>query len=265
MIKKDGSRHEWLALRPTERAVLIEVLDVRRNACSTSSYGRAKRRMAILKALRDVIVTQGLPMAVYTDRAHWATIRRRKTVTSNGASSRRSSGHWSGSASSTSRPTRRRRAAAASGSIGRSRIGWSTSSASRYVTTLTAPNAYLRERFVEDYNATFSCEPADPARDFVNLVTVDIEQILCQQKKKLVERDNTVAFEGRIFQLEQQPGRSSSAGLEVTVRRHLTGEYSFWPSTRRLGHYPAVHERPRDRRTAVQPMEAAAAVDDKNA
>jgi len=34
---------------------------------------------------------------------------------------------------------------------------------------------------------------------------------------------------------------------------------------RRLGHYPAMLERPRDRPTSVQPVEAAAAVDAKNA
>jgi hypothetical protein len=81
----------------------------------------------------------------------------------------------------------------------------------------------------------------------------------------VVARDNTVAFDGRAFQLARQPGRRSCAGLQVTLRRHLNGEYSIWNGTRRLGHYPAVRERPRDRRTAVQPVEAAAAVDAKNA
>jgi hypothetical protein len=72
-------------------------------------------------------------------------------------------------------------------------------------------------------------------------------------------------FQGRTFQLARQPGRRSCAGLEVTIRRVLTGEYSIWNGARRLGDYRAVLERPRDRRTAVQPVETAGAVDAKNA
>jgi hypothetical protein len=94
---------------------------------------------------------------------------------------------------------------------------------------------------------------------------VDLEQILCHQEQRFVARDNTVAFDGRTFQLARQPGRRSCAGLQVTIRRHLNGEYSIWSAARRLGHYPAVLERPRDRRTAVQPVEAAGAVDAKSA
>ena len=80
----------------------------------------------------------------------------------------------------------------------------------------------------------------------------------------MVGRDNTVAFNGRAFQLAPQPGRRSCTGLRVTMRRHLSGEYSVWSGPRRLGHFPAV-ERPRDRRTAVRPMDAAGAMDAKTA
>jgi hypothetical protein len=90
-------------------------------------------------------------------------------------------------------------------------------------------------------------------------------QILCHQDERIVGRDNTVAFEGRAFQIPAQPGRRSCAGLRVTVRRHLDGAYSIWVGTRRLGHYAAEPERPRDSRRATQPMEAAGAVDAKSA
>jgi hypothetical protein len=133
------------------------------------------------------------------------------------------------------------------------------------VVTLAAANAYLRAHFIPEYNAMFSCAPADPTSAFVALGAVDLDQILCHQEERVVGRDNTVAFDGRAFQLARQPGRRSCTGLRVTIRRHLTGEYSIWSGTRRLGLYPAVLERPRDRRTAVRPMEAAGAVDAKNA
>jgi hypothetical protein len=71
----------------------------------------------------------------------------------------------------------------------------------------------------------------------------------------VVGRDNTVTFDGCAFQIPPQPGRRSCAGLRVTIRRHLTGEYSIWLGAQRLARYAVVLERPRDRRTAVRPVE----------
>jgi hypothetical protein len=59
-------------------------------------------------------------------------------------------------------------------------------------------------------------------------------------------------------------GRRTCAGLHVTVRRHLNGEYSIWRGPRRLGRYAATAGG-RDARTATPPMEAAGAVDAKSA
>jgi hypothetical protein len=133
------------------------------------------------------------------------------------------------------------------------------------ITTRPAANAYLRERFLPDYNATFSCAPADRASAFVKLGRVDLEQILCHQDERVVGRDNTVAFEGRALQIPPQPGRRSCTGLRVIVRRHLDGAYSIWVGTRRLAVYAAEPERPGDSRRATRPVEAAGAVDAKTA
>jgi hypothetical protein len=133
------------------------------------------------------------------------------------------------------------------------------------VTTLVAANRYLRDRFIPEYNATFSCAPADPASAFVAAGPIDLDQILCHEDARVVGRDNTVAFDGHAFQLAPQPGRRSCTGMRVTIRRHLSGEYSIWSGSRRLGHFPAVPAGPRDRRTAVRPVDAAGAVDAKTA
>jgi hypothetical protein len=118
---------------------------------------------------------------------------------------------------------------------------------------------------VPDYNTTFNCAPADPASAFVAVGSVDLDQILCHEEQRTVARDNTVAFDGHVFQLDRQRDRRSCSGLRVTIRRHLTGDYSIWCGTRRLGHYPVQPEAPRVPRAAVRPMEAVGAVDAKSA
>jgi hypothetical protein len=123
------------------------------------------------------------------------------------------------------------------------------------ITSLAAANVYLRDRFIPDYNATFTGAPADSASAFVAVGRVDLDHILCHQEPRVVGRDNTVTFDGCAFQIPPQPGRRSCVGLRVTIRRHLTGEYSIWLGAQRLARYAVVLERPRDRRTAVRPVE----------
>jgi transposase len=261
LLHIDGSPHPWLALRPTERSVLIVVLD---DATKRVVYGQlwpSETTVAIMTALREVITIYGLPMAIYTDRAHWAfntpqahgPVNRRQLTQVGRALARLGIEHI---------PAYSPQARGRSERLNRTfqdRLVNELRAAK--ITTRLAANAYLRERFIPDYNATFGCAPKDPASAFVPLGPVDLDQILCHQETRVVARDNTVTFDGRTFQLARQPGRRSCAGLEVIIRRHLGGAYSIWAGTRRLGEYPAVVDRPRDRRTAVQPVEAAAAVD----
>ena len=72
LLHIDGSPHAWLALRPTERAVLIAVLDDATKRVLYAQLWAGEPTAAIMPALRDVNTAHGLPMAVYTDRAHWA-------------------------------------------------------------------------------------------------------------------------------------------------------------------------------------------------
>jgi transposase len=265
LLHIDGSPHAWLALRPTERLVLIAVLDDATKRVLYAQLWPGETTAAIMTALREVLVAQGLPMAIYTDRAHWAfhtpqahgPVNRRQLTQVGRALARLGIEHIPAYSPQARGRSERLNRTFQDRLVNELRVA--------KIATLTAANVYLRDRFLPTFNATFSCPPADPASAFVPLGRVDLEQILCHQEERRVARDNTVTFAGRSFQLPRQPGRRSCAGLEVTIRRHLDGAYSIWQGSRRLGNYSALPGRPRDRRTAVQPVEAAGAVDAKNA
>ena len=264
LLHIDGSAHAWLALRPDERAVLIAILD---DATKRVLYAQLwpGETTAIMTALWSVITTHGLPMALYTDRAHWAFHTRQangpvdKThLTQVGrALERLGIEHIPAYSPQARGRSERLNRTFQDRLVNELRVA--------NVTTLAGANAYLRDHFVPDYNATFSCPPADPATAFVALGRADLDQILCHQEARVVGRDNTVTFDARAFQIPRQPGRRSCVGLRVVIRRHLTGDYSIWQGSRRLGRYPAGREGRPDRRTAVRPMEAAGAVDAKGA
>src|SRR5207253_8051902 len=67
-----GSRHPWLALVPEARATLITVVDDATSALLYAQLWAQETMRAVMSALAHVIRTEGLPMALYTDRAGWA-------------------------------------------------------------------------------------------------------------------------------------------------------------------------------------------------
>jgi transposase len=265
LLHIDGSPHAWLALRPTDRAVLIAVLDDATKQVLYAQLWPSETTGAIMSALRDVLITHGLPMAVYTDRAHWAfhtpqakgPVDRTHLTQVGRALERLGIEHIAAYSPQARGRSERLNRTFQDRLVNELRVA--------KITTRDTANAYLRERFVPEYNATFSCPPATPASAFVALGSVDLDQILCHQEERVVAPDNTVTMDGRALQVARQPGRRTCAGRRVVVRRHLSGAYSIWAGAHCLGQYPAGLERPRDRRRAVQPVEAAGAVDAKTA
>ena len=194
----------------------------------------------IWTALRHVLERHGVPIALYTDRAHWAV----HTPTSGSAPDRR-------------RPTQVGRALARLGI--EHILGYSPQARGRRervnrtlqdrlvnelrvagITTVAAAHRYLRERFLPAVNEEFRRPPADPASAFVALGRVDLDQILCVEDERVVGRDNVVTTERQPLQLAKQPGRRTCAGLRVLVRRHLSGHHSVWYGGRCLGRYDAT-------------------------
>ena len=264
LLHIDGSPHAWLARRPEERSVLIAVLDDATTRVLYAQLWPSETALAIMTALRDVVVAYGVPMALYTDRAHWAfhtpqakgPVDRDRVTQVGRALARLGIEHIPAYSPQARGRSERLNRTFQDRLVNELRVA--------AITTLADANQYLRDRFVPQHNATFSRPARDPASAFVALGGADIEQILCHQEERVVAPDNTVSVDGRCLQLVRQRGRRTCAGLRVTVRRHLNGQYSIWRGPRRLGRYPAL-ERPRDSRTATPPMEAAGAVDAQNA
>ncbi len=238
LLHLDGSRHRWLARLPEQWFTLIAVVD---DATKRLLYAQLREGGesvdAIMTALRAVLERHGVPMALYTDRAHWAV----HTPVAGGAPDRR-------------RLTQVGRALARLGI--EHILGYSPAARGRServnrtlqdrlvnelrlagITTVAAANRYLRERFIPAFNAEFARPPADPTSAFVPLGRVDLDHILCVEEERVVGRDNVVTADRVALQLAKQPGRRTCAGLRVLVRRHLDGQYSIWYGTRCLGRY----------------------------
>ena len=72
MLHMDGSRHPWLALLPEERQTLIQVVDDATSRLLYAQLWPGETTRAVMTAMREVVREQGIPEALYTDRAGWA-------------------------------------------------------------------------------------------------------------------------------------------------------------------------------------------------
>jgi transposase len=238
LLHLDGSRHQWLSLVPGQWFTLLAVVD---DATTHVLYAQltsgGESVAAVMTALRAVLQRYGLPMALYTDRAHWAV----HTPVAGGGPA----------------PGRLTQVGRALARLGIEHIlGYSPQARGRServnrtlqgrlvnelrvagITSVAAANRYLREQFIPAFNAEFGRAPTQPASAFVPLGRVDLEQILCVEHERVVGRDNVVTADHVALQLAKQRGRRTCAGLRVLVRRHLDGHHSVWFGPRCFGRY----------------------------
>lgn len=250
MLHIDGSIHRWLTLCPEERFSLISVVD---DATKQLLYGRlvdAESSETIFEALRSVFSRLGLPQALYTDRASWAAVTPiknepvdRSRITQVGRALHRLgiqhilaySPQARGRSERVNRTLQDRL-------VNELRVA--------KIHSVEAANRYLEDHFLPHYNLEFGRVPADCASAFVDLCGADLNQILCIEEERIIQRDNTVGCEGIKLQVPKQHGRITCSGLPVKVRRHLDQTYSVWRGTNCLATY--------DSRGRLAPNNAAA-------
>src|SRR5437588_10879646 len=129
--------------------------------------------------LRAVLQQDGLPMALYTDRAHWAvhtptsgTAPDRTKLTQVGRALKRLGiEHILGYSPQARGRSERVNRTLQDRLVNELRVAG--------IRTVPAANRYVRDRFLPAFNAEFGCPPADPASAFVPLGRIDLEQILC--------------------------------------------------------------------------------------
>jgi len=251
MLHLDGSVHAWFARAPDARPCWILVSDDATKRVLHAALYPSESTHAVMTSLATVLRTEGLPMALYTDRAGWAFYTPkakgpvdRPRLTQVGRALARLGVEHIPSYSPQARGRSERLNRTVQGRlVNELRVAG--------IVTLEAANRYLAEQFVPQHNATFARAPRDPASAFVCLGDVDLDPILCHEEERVVARDNTVTLGGRALQIAPQPGRRSCAGLRVLVRQHLDCRYTITRGTQRLGTF----------RADGQPMDAAAPVD----
>ena len=224
LLHIDGSKHRWL--QDGQWHDLIVILD---DATSEIYYAQLvdeESTRTVMVGLRQVIETQGLFCALYSDRGShfFVTMKAGEKVdktrlTQLGRALKELGGQMIPAYS----PQARGRSERSFGTW-QGRLPQELRLAK--ITTVEAANEFLRERYIAEFNAHFAVVAEEKGTAFRRCSRKDLDWVFTIQTERVVAKDNTVAIAARSWQLDKTRFRHTLAGSTVTIHEHLDGTVS---------------------------------------
>jgi transposase len=219
LLHIDGSKHRWL--NDDRWHDLIVILDDATSEIYYAQLVEEESTRTVMAGLREVIESKGLFCALYSDRGShfFVTMKEGEKVDKHRLTqvgramkelgvqmiaayspqargrSERSFGTWQGRL-----PQELRLAG---------------------ITTVEGANAFLRERYIGEFNEQFSVAAEEKGTAFRRTSRSDLNWIFTVQTERVVAKDNTVAMGNRLWQIDKTRFRNTLAGSTVTIHQHL--------------------------------------------
>lgn len=237
MLHIDASQHQWFG---DERWFdLIVLLDDASSEIYYAQLVEQESTRTVLRAIRQVIEEQGLFCSLYSDRAShfWLTPKAgeavdRQALTQVGGALRELGIQMIPAYSPQARGRSER-----SFRTWRGRL-----SQELRLTAITTPqgaNRFLRERYIAEFNQSFTVSATEEGTAFVPCTRTELERVFSIQHERVMARDNTVQFARLSLQIERQRWRSTLAGCRVMVYEHLDATLSLGYGAHLVGCYSA--------------------------
>ena len=219
LLHIDGSKHQWL--NDDRWHDLIVILDDATTEIYYAQLVEEESTRTVMAGLREVIEDKGLFCALYSDRGShfFVTMKEGEKVDKH-------------------RPTQVGRAMKELGvqmiaayspqARGRSERSFGTWQGRlpqelrlAGITTVGGANAFLRERYIGEFNAKFRVAAEEKGTAFRRTGRSDLNWIFTVQTERVVAKDNTVAIGSRLWQIDKTRFRNTLAGSTVTIHEHL--------------------------------------------
>jgi hypothetical protein len=111
------------------------------------------------------------------------------------------------------------------------------------ITSTEGANAFLRERYIGEFNIKFSVPAAEKGTAFRRTGRSDLNWIFTVKTERVVEKDNTVAIKDRWWQIDKTRFRHSLAGSTVTIHEHLDETVSIRYGPHVVGRYSSTGQK----------------------
>lgn len=225
LLHIDGSKHQWL--NDERWHDLIVILDDATSEIYYAQLVEEESTRTVMAGLREVIERQGLFCALYSDRgSHFFVTPKagekvdKHRLTQVGRAMKELSVQMIPAYSPQARGRSERSFGTWQGRLPQELrlVG---------ITTVEAANAFLRERYITEFNGKFTAPAREKGTAFRKTARADLNWIFTVQTERVVAKDNTVAIADQHWQLEKNRFRSSLAGCTVTIHQHLNGDVSI--------------------------------------
>jgi transposase len=225
LLHIDGSKHRWF--QDDRYYDLLVILDDATSRIYYAQLVEEESTRTMMTALRAVIEREGLFCALYSDRAsHFFVTPKtgepvdKSRLTQVGRALKELGVQMIPAYS----PQARGRSERSFGTW-QSRLPQELRLAA--ITTVEAANRFLRERYVDEFNARFTVKAAERGTAFRRCGRSDLDWIFSIQTDRVVGKDNTVAIRDQWWQLDKTRWRHTLAGQTVTIHQHLDGTVSI--------------------------------------
>jgi hypothetical protein len=238
MLHQDGSSHRWLPALDQDLDLIVTMDDATSEIYSAFLVDE-EGTMSTFRALAEVIATQGLPCALYTDRAshYFYTPKAGEKVAKDQLTQvGRALAQLGIEHIPAYSPEARGRSERVFGTL-QDRLLKELALAG--ITTLEAANRFIREIYLPDHNARFAVAPEQPETAFVADRAGAHRDILCVQEERVVGNDNTVRYQGLSLQIPPSPLRRHFVKARVRVHDYPDGTLAIVHGPRGLARYQA--------------------------
>ena len=225
LLHIDGSKHRWF--QDDRYYDLLVILDDATSEIYYAQLVEEESTRTVMAALREVIEREGLFCALYSDRAsHFFVTPKtgepvdKSRLTQVGRALQELGVQMIPAYS----PQARGRSERSFGTW-QSRLPQELRLAT--ITTVEAANRFLRESYLNEFNARFTVKAAERGTAFRRCGRSDLNWIFSIQTQRVVSKDNTVAIRDQWWQLDKTRWRHTLAGQTVTIHQHLDGSVSI--------------------------------------
>jgi transposase len=248
LLHIDGSKHRWL--NDDRWYDLIVILDDATSEIYYAQLVEEESTRTVMAGLREVIETQGLFCALYSDRGShfFVTVKAGEKVDKHRLTqvgramkelgvqmiaayspqargrSERSFGTWQGRL-----PQELRLAG---------------------IQTVQGANDFLKDRYIGEFNSKFQVPAEEKGTAFRGTTRSDLNWIFTVQTERVVAKDNTVAIGSRHWQIDKTRFRSTLAGSMATIHEHLDDTVSVRYGPHVVGRFDRMGEKLSDENKA---------------
>jgi transposase len=240
MLQVDGSPHDWLEGRGP-RLCLIGAIDDATGKVVGAFFTQAESSWGYLRLFSKIFKRHGLPQSIYSDRHSVFWTDREPTLDEQLINKRpltevgRALDELGVTLIFAGSPQAK----------GRIERLWGTFqdrlvSELRLAKAKTLPQAQaVLDRYLCEHNRKFS-QPAQTQPAWRKIHSQQIDQALCFKEKRTVANDNTVTFDGVIFQIPKKSPYRSYANKRIDVHVGLDGSVEFFYKTEKIAAFDST-------------------------